>query len=95
MEVEKLVRMANQIAAFYAPQGEQKAAAGVAKHLQDFWDPRMRSQILAHLDAGGDGLNPSVREGLRLLRGEPVAASAPASPKKPFLKRLLGRRDQL
>ena len=32
------------------------AVAGVADHLQKFWDPRMRSQILAHLDAGGDGL---------------------------------------
>ena len=33
-----------------------------------FWDPRMRKAILAHLDAGGAGLDPEVREALAALR---------------------------
>jgi formate dehydrogenase subunit delta len=47
MQVEKLVRMANQIAANfeYGPD-QDKAAAGVADHLRRFWTPSMRAQII-------------------------------------------------
>jgi formate dehydrogenase subunit delta len=47
MEVEKLVRMANQIAAnFEYGRDKDKAAAGVADHLRRFWTPSMRAQII-------------------------------------------------
>jgi formate dehydrogenase subunit delta len=47
MNVEKLVRMANQIAAnFEYGADKEKAAAGVADHLQRFWTPSMRAQII-------------------------------------------------
>lgn len=88
MEIEKLVRMANQVGDFYAPQSDERAAAGVAKHVKDFWDPRMRAQIFAHLDSGGEGLAPRVREGLRLLHGDPPKTDEP--PKKSLLGRLFG-----
>ncbi len=44
MDVEKLVKMANQIAANsdYGPDKE-KVAATVADHLTRFWTPAMRS----------------------------------------------------
>ena len=58
MSPDKLVYMANQIGKFFAHQGEEKAIAAIADHLQKFWDPRMRKAILAHLDAGGAGLDP-------------------------------------
>jgi formate dehydrogenase subunit delta len=47
MDVEKLVRMANQIAANfdYGPD-KDKAAAGAADHLKRFWTPSMRAQII-------------------------------------------------
>jgi formate dehydrogenase subunit delta len=47
MDVEKLVRMANQIAANfeYGPD-KDKAAAGIADHLRRFWTPSMRAQIV-------------------------------------------------
>lgn len=59
----RLVRMANQIAQFFAaqhpgPQGEAAAAAAVADHLTSFWEPRMRRGILAYVAAGGTGLSP-------------------------------------
>jgi len=46
MNVEKLARMANQIAANlrYGPN-EAQAAAGVADHLLRFWTPAMRAEL--------------------------------------------------
>lgn len=66
---ERLVYMANQIGRFFAAQPRDAAVAGVAKHLADFWVPRMRQRIRAHLAAGGVGLEPIVREAVaRLMR---------------------------
>jgi formate dehydrogenase subunit delta len=51
MDANKLVAMANQIAAFFAADPDRTAAIdGVAGHLQKFWEPRMRREILARLD---------------------------------------------
>ncbi len=58
MQPEKLVMMANQIGRFFASQPHTDATAGTADHIRKFWDPRMRSAILAHLAAGGAGLDP-------------------------------------
>ena len=68
MSPEKLTRMANEIARFFAAQPEEKAVAGTADHLRRFWDPRMRRQILAHLESGGAGLEPIARAALLRLR---------------------------
>jgi formate dehydrogenase subunit delta len=68
MSPDKLVRMANQIGKFFASQGPDVAVAGVAEHIRKFWEPRMRQAIFAHLDAGGAGLDPIVREALKSLR---------------------------
>ena len=68
MSHDKLVYMANQIGKFFASQCPDKAVAGVAEHLAKFWDPRMRAAIMAHLDAGGVGLDPPVREAVDRLR---------------------------
>jgi formate dehydrogenase subunit delta len=52
MNIEQLIRMANQIGGFFeAIPDRQEALAGIAKHLKDFWDPRMRLELLAHFDA--------------------------------------------
>ena len=64
---DKLVYMANQIGKFFAGQGEEKAVPLIADHLEKFWDPRMRAAIVAHLDAGGNGLDPLVREAIKKL----------------------------
>ena len=47
MDLARLTYMANQIAREFAPQGETEAVAATAKHLADFWDPRMKSAIIA------------------------------------------------
>ncbi|RJF89986.1 formate dehydrogenase [Oleomonas cavernae] len=68
MQAEKLVYMANQIAAFFKAQGEAKAPAGIADHMAKFWDPRMRKAILAHEATGGEGLDPLALKALDLLK---------------------------
>lgn len=64
---EKLVMMANQIAKFFAPQGEARAVPGIANHLQKFWDPRMRAGIRKHVEHGGEGLDPLVLKAVAQL----------------------------
>ncbi len=70
MSPDKLVYMANQIGKFFASQGPDKAVAGTAEHIAKFWDPRMRAAIIAHLAAGGAGLDPPVRTAIDKLRTE-------------------------
>ena len=59
-EPEKLVMMANQIAAYFRPYPRDRALAGIAGHLRDFWTPKMR----ASLDLNAPKLDPLVREAL-------------------------------
>ena len=60
MTEEKLAYMANQIATFFRSKPEAEAIAGIAMHINDFWEPRMRAQLLDRLAEGGEGLNPLV-----------------------------------
>ncbi|MBS7543574.1 formate dehydrogenase subunit delta [Ancylobacter oerskovii] len=63
----RLIYMANQIGAFFATQKHDKAVVGIAKHIKDFWEPRMRAKIEDHIAAGGEGLQPLVLESLKTL----------------------------
>jgi formate dehydrogenase subunit delta len=65
MSPEKLAYMANQIGKFFAHQKHDQAVAAIADHLDKFWDPRMRSGILAHLDQVQ--LDPLVREAVTAI----------------------------
>jgi formate dehydrogenase subunit delta len=75
MQHDKLVMMANQIAKFFESQGEARALPQITKHIEDFWDPRMRRGIVAHIAAGGAGLDPLALQALKNLK--PVQPSAP------------------
>ena len=67
---DKLVMMANQIGRFFTPQRGADPVAAIADHLEKFWDPRMRAAIFAYMDAGGEGIDPPVREALLKLKEE-------------------------
>lgn len=67
MSPDKMVHMANQIAAFFKTQPGGNAAQGVAGHLNDFWEPRMRAQLIAHIAEGGTGLDPLVLDAAKHL----------------------------
>ena len=68
MSPDRLIYMANQIGKFFASQGADAAVTGTAEHIKKFWDPRMKSAILTHLDQGGEGLDPFVRDALATLK---------------------------
>jgi formate dehydrogenase subunit delta len=58
VKVERLVAMANDIAAFFSGEPDRdEAIAGTLQHLSRFWDPRMQRQIAAHAREGGEGLS--------------------------------------
>lgn len=60
MSPDKLIRMANQIATFMATKPQAEAEAGFAEHLNAYWEPRMRTQFLALVEAGTAGFHPLV-----------------------------------
>ena len=62
MAPEKLTYMANQIAGFFKHKPHEEAVAGIADHINDFWEPRMRLQLFDIVKNGGEGLNPLVLE---------------------------------
>lgn len=73
MSADKIARMANQIAQFMESKPKEEGLAGLAAHINDFWEPRMRSQLFALLDQGGKGLRPLVVEAAGRIR-RPQAA---------------------
>jgi formate dehydrogenase subunit delta len=75
MSPDKLVYMANQIGTFFHAQTHGHAVDGIAEHIRKFWEPRMREQINAHLDRGGEGLQPEVKAALERLRAEEKIAA--------------------
>jgi formate dehydrogenase subunit delta len=76
MDGKKLVKMANEIASFFAAEPERKTALeGIAGHLKRFWEPRMRREIFAMLDQGVSGMSEFVVAALKEHRAklEPAA----------------------
>ena len=68
MSPDKLAYMANQIGKFFAHQPHDKAVESINDHIRKFWDPRMRNEILAHLNAVR--LDPQVRQAIEQLRSD-------------------------
>lgn len=73
MDVEHLVTMANDIAAFFDSDPDKALAVeGVRFHISRFWEPRMRKAIIAHLQQkNGAGLSATARSAIEKLA--PVA----------------------
>ncbi|SFJ07643.1 formate dehydrogenase subunit delta [Albimonas pacifica] len=69
MKTDELVTMANQIAAYFRAYPEDEAVEGVADHIRQFWDPRMRDGLRGHLAAGGEGLDGLAKRGAERALG--------------------------
>jgi formate dehydrogenase subunit delta len=69
MNIEHLVKMANQIGAFFEAESQREDAVnGVLGHLRRFWEPRMRREIISHVhNSGGNDLKDIVREAVKRL----------------------------
>jgi formate dehydrogenase subunit delta len=68
VDIQHLVAMANDIAAFFdAESGKDGAAESVRSHIARFWEARMRREIVAHEQRGGAGLTPTARAAVQRL----------------------------
>lgn len=77
METEKLVRMANQIAAnLNFGKDQEKPIAETHLHFKRFWTPQMRQQIVEHYRQAGEdtGLVRVAAEAVARLAEEQVPA---------------------
>lgn len=70
MKPANLIKMANQIGAFFdAMPNREQAVMDVASHIQKNWDPRMRAALHKHVSEFGDAeLSAIVREALPLVK---------------------------
>ena len=73
-KADKLARMANQIADFYAAMPDEEAVAGVASHLTLYWTPKMIREIIAFADEGHAGLKPIAARAVESLKQRATAA---------------------
>ncbi len=54
--IAHLIRQANRIGAFFeAMPNRNEGIAGIADHIQKFWEPRMRTALLSFLERQPDG----------------------------------------
>lgn len=72
MDIHRLVKMANDIGAFYESFPDRdEAISSIAAHLRNFWEPRMRLQIIDYAKRGGEQepvLNETVRKAILTLQ---------------------------
>ncbi len=90
MSPDRLVYMANQIGKFFESQRADEVIPGITNHIGKFWDPRMRTAIFAYMDAGGEGIDPPVREALLKLKEEAGQKGKPSLGEKSSFQGTLG-----
>jgi formate dehydrogenase subunit delta len=71
MSPDKLVYQANQIARFFHSKPHAEGVAGVAEHINKFWEPRMRRQFFELIKAGNNGFDELVLEAAPAVRQPP------------------------
>lgn len=71
MKIDPLIKMANQIGAFFDGEyanNPEEAAKQAATHLRRYWEPRMRTEMIAYFNAsGGEGLDETAKSGVAML----------------------------
>ena len=67
MDIEKLIKMANQIGDFFeANPNQEEAKREIASHLHKFWNSVMIKSIVKHVEEKqGAGLHPQVIDAIR------------------------------
>jgi formate dehydrogenase subunit delta len=70
MNIDNLVRMANQIGTFFeSATDREQSLEDIATHLLRFWDPRMRRQLVEHVENTPDsGLTAIVHKSITTNR---------------------------
>ena len=68
MDIHRLVKMANEIGAFFESAADHKeAVTSIATHLRNFWEPRMRKEIIAYAREDDGDLTAIVKEAVLTL----------------------------
>lgn len=67
MAVSTQVRQANDVAVQFEYLPAHQAVTAIAGHLRMFWDPRMRAELRAAVQAGDESLHPLARAAGKLL----------------------------
>ncbi|QID17939.1 formate dehydrogenase subunit delta [Nitrogeniibacter mangrovi] len=79
MDIQHLVKMANQIGQFFASYPDHdEARRSIGEHLKKFWAPAMRKALAEHLASTGEqsGLEPLVAEAVRASISDQIGAGA-------------------
>jgi formate dehydrogenase subunit delta len=78
MNTDLMVKMLNEIGAFFDAEPDKEAAArDVKSHLRRYWEPRMRAQLLEYFEQRqGAGLSEIAVKAVELLAAETRAAAA-------------------
>lgn len=73
--VDNLVTMANQIGDFFETmKNRSQSLEEISSHLKRFWEPRMRSALMQHVEQhGGAGLKDIVLESVRMHKARLVS----------------------
>jgi formate dehydrogenase subunit delta len=80
MNIDLLIKMANEIGSFWHGEMGETASNEVAIHLKRYWEPRMRAQIITYCEQRhGAGLSDVALKAVQLLATQAKAAP-PASP---------------
>ena len=75
MELHHLIKMANEIGGFFGQLPREDAISSTAAHLKNFWEPRMRREIIEYAQRDGSELHELVRAA--------VLSLAPSPPREP------------
>ncbi len=68
MEIYRLVKMANEIGAFFESAVDRAdAVKSIGTHLRNFWEPRMRVQLIEYARNGDGELMDIVKEAVLTL----------------------------
>ena len=73
-------RMGNDIARHFAHFSADEAAQAVARHIETFWDPRMRRALEALVAAHDDSLDPLVVDAVGRLAKHVTRTTHDAQP---------------
>ncbi|MBN6040529.1 formate dehydrogenase subunit delta [Amycolatopsis sp. 195334CR] len=60
MKTNPQVRLANEMALQFRGQPAERAGAAIAHHIRQFWDPRMRADLLRRVADNPSDVDPLV-----------------------------------
>ena len=81
MNIDLLIKMANEIGSFWHGEIGEAASNEVATHLKRYWEPRMRAQIITYYEQRhGAGLSDVALKAVQLLATQAKAASTAGPP---------------